>query len=344
MSRKKKIFTEEEIKYIIDNWEKESAHSMKKKFDCSWYAVCKVAEGHGLELPKSNEWTAEDVETLIKLSEEFHYEEIAEIMNRTKNAIYLKARKLNITLIQDRRKWTSEEEELLEELWGNKSIGIIAKKLKRTEFSLKVKAVRMGLGPMIRNLTDKLTVYDVIDILGVTRDRIVNTWVKYGLKLKKKKVTAKTSYYIVEWKDLLDFLKNNQDLWDSRKVDLYMLGQETDWLTAKRKKDSKENPLGYRLWTNEEIKYAESLFNFGKSYKEISKIINRPEVSVAKLLRELGYAFSSDIFWKEEEIEYLKENYKKKSYEEMAEELGRTKKAVEAKRKDLKLSRKTLNQ
>ena len=30
MSRKKKIFTEEEIKYIIDNWKKESAYSMKK--------------------------------------------------------------------------------------------------------------------------------------------------------------------------------------------------------------------------------------------------------------------------------------------------------------------------
>lgn len=341
MSREKKIFTEEEIKYIIDNWGKESAHSMKKKFNCSWYAVYKVAEEHGLELPKSNEWTADDVETLIKLSEEFHYEEIAEIMNRTKNAIYLKARKLNITLIQDRRKWTKEEEELLEDLWGNKSIGVIAKKLKRTEFSLKVKAVRMNLGPMIRNLTDKLTIYDIIDILGVSRDKIVNTWIKYGLKLKKKRVTDKTSYYIVEWEDLLKFLEKNQELWDSRKVDLYMLGEETEWLIAKRKKDSLEKPLGYRLWTKEEIKHAESLFNFGKSYKEISKIINRPEASVANLLRELGYAFSSDIFWKEEEVEYLKENYDEMTYKDIALELGRTEKAIAAKKKELSLPKKS---
>ena len=343
MSREKKIFTNEEVKYIIDNWGKESAHSMKKKFNCSWYAVCKVAEEHGLELPKSNEWTDEDVKTLIGLSEQFHYEEIAEIMNRTKNAIYLKARKLNITLIQDRREWTKEEEELFEDLWGNQSIGTIAKKLKRTENSLKVKAVRMNLGPMIRNLTDKLTVYDIVDILGVSRDRIVTTWVKYGLKLKKKRVTKKTSYYVIEWKDLLDFLEKNQDEWDSRKVDLYMLGQETDWLVAKRRKDSLENPLGYRLWTKEEIKYAESLFNFGKSYKEIAKELHRPESSVAKLLRELGYAFCSDIFWKDEEIEYLKENYEEMSYNEIAQELGRTKKAIGAKKKELGLSRKTLN-
>ena len=340
MSREKKIFTNEEIKYIIENWGKESAHSMKKKFNCSWYAVCKVAEEHGLELPKSNEWTDEDVKTLIELSEKNHYDEIAEIMGKTKNAIYLKAKRLGITLIQDRRKWTKDEEELLEELWGNQSICAIAKKLKRTEFSLKVKAVRMGLGPMIRNLTDKLTVYDIMDILGVSRDRIVTTWVKYGLNLKKKKVSKKTSYYVVEWEDLLIFLENNQELWDSRKVDLYMLGEETEWLVAKRKKDSLEKPLGYRLWTKEEIKCVESLFNFGKSYKEIAKEINRPESSVAKILRELGYAFCSDTFWKDEEIKYLKENYGKIKYDEIANELGRTKKAVEAKKKELGLSKK----
>ena len=44
-------FTDAEIQYIISNWGKESPHSMKKKFGCTWYAVCKIAEEHGLELP-----------------------------------------------------------------------------------------------------------------------------------------------------------------------------------------------------------------------------------------------------------------------------------------------------
>lgn len=95
-------------------------------------------------------------------------------------------------------------------------------------------------------------------------------------------------------------------------------------------------------WTNEEIKYAESLFNFGKSYKEISKIINRPECSVAKLLRELGYAFSSDIFWKDDEIDFLKQNYNEMKYKDIALELGRTEKSIAAKKKELKLTNKTL--
>ena len=186
MGGKKFVFTDEQINYIIQNWGLESPHSMKKKFGCSWYAVCKVAEEYGLELPKSKDWTKEEIDLLKELSSKFHYKEIAKMMDKSENAIYLKSRKLGITLIQDRRKWTEEEEELLSELWGSKTIDFIAQKLNRSVFSLKVKAVRMKLGPMIENRYDVLTIPDITDILGVTRDRIVNTWSKYGLNLKQK--------------------------------------------------------------------------------------------------------------------------------------------------------------
>ena len=52
MQGKKFIFTDEQRKYIIDNWYKESIHSMKKKFNCSWYAVASVGKENNLELPK----------------------------------------------------------------------------------------------------------------------------------------------------------------------------------------------------------------------------------------------------------------------------------------------------
>ena len=44
MRGKPREFTDEEIQYIVDNLGKESPHSMKKKFNCSWSAVCKIAE------------------------------------------------------------------------------------------------------------------------------------------------------------------------------------------------------------------------------------------------------------------------------------------------------------
>lgn len=337
---KARIFTEEEIKYIIDNWGKESPHSMKKKFNCSWYAVAKVAQNNGLELPTTNEWTEEEIETLKTLSDKYHYTEIAKIMDKTENAIYLKAKKSNITLIQDRRKWTKEEEELLQELWGSQSIENIAKKMKRTVFSLKVKAVRMNLGSMIRNNCDVITVSDMVDLLNVSRDRITNTWIDLGLKLQKKKLTKKYYYYVITWEDLLDFLKNNQNEWDSRCVEEYMLGSEKGWLSEKRKRDRSENPLWYRKWTEAEIAKAELLFKRGKDYNYIASELTRSEISVATLLRNMGYSYMMPQYWKGKEIKFLRENYKNMTYAEIADYLGRTEKAIGAKADELGFQKK----
>ena len=335
MKREKKEFTNEEIQYIISNWGKESPHSMKKRFNCSWYAVCKVAEKHGLEIPTSNEWTEQEIETLKLLADKYHYSEIAKIMNKTENAIYLKAKRLGITLIQDKRKWTKEEETLLSDLWGTRSIETIAKTLKRTIFSLKVKAVRMGLGPMIRNNYDLITVSDICNLLGVTRDRITTTWINLGLNLKKKKLTNNMSYYVITWNDLMTFLENNQNEWDSRCVEKNMLGTEPEWLKEKRIRDIEENPLWYRKWTEDEIKKAENLFKDGNSYLEIAEEINRSEWAVANLLRNMGYSYMLPQFWKGKELKYLRENYENMTYSEIAEELGRTTKAIGAKVEEL---------
>lgn len=335
MRGKKREFTDDEIQYIINNWGKESPHSMKKKFNCTWYAVCKVAENHGLEIPKSNEWTKEEIETLKLLSDKYHYFEIAKIMNKTENAIYLKARRLGITLIQDGRKWTEEEEILLSDLWGTRSIETIAKIMKRTVISLKVKAVRMGLGPMVRNNYDLITVSDMCDLLSVTRDRITTTWINLGLNLKKKKLTNNMSYYVITWNDLMDFLEKNQNEWDSRCVEKNMFGTEPEWLKEKRIRDIEENPLWYRKWTEEEIKQAESLFKNGKSYLEIAEIINRSEWAVANLLRNMGYSYMLPKYWKGKELKFLRENYENMTYLEIAEALGRTTKAISAKAEEL---------
>lgn len=178
---------------------------------------------YGLELPKSNKWTSEEIETLRVLSDKYHCSKIAEIMNKSENAIRLKAKKLGITLILDKRNWTKEEEDFLSDYWSYKSIETIAKKLKRTVFSVKVRANRLGLGPMIKN-NEFLTVTDISDLLNVSRDRITTTWVSLGLKLKKKKLSKNKSYYVITFEDLMSFLENNQNEWDTRNVEVNILG------------------------------------------------------------------------------------------------------------------------
>ena len=338
--KNKRIFSEEEVNYIINNWGKISAHSMKNKLNCTWYAVCKVASSHGLNAPKSNKWTTEDEETLKILAENYHYKNIAVIMNKSSNAIYLKARKLGITLIQDRRSWKPDEEKLFAELWGTTSIEKIAESMKRTVFSLKVKAVRMGLGPMIKNNYEVLTVSDISELLNISRDRITTTWVNLGLKLQKKKLTDNTSYYVISLDNLVLFLKNNQNEWDSRNVERYMLGSEPTWLKEKRKRDLKENPLWYRKWSEEEINKAEYLLKIGKNYSEIAIILNRSEGAVAEVLRKLGHSYELKQFWKGKEIKYLRENYEEKTYSEIAEYLNRSEGAVTAKASELNYQKK----
>ena len=328
MRGQKYEFTQEQIDYIINNWGVESAHSMKKKFGCSWYAVCNVAKEHGLEMPDSNAWTEQDIKMLEELSSKYHYKEIAKIMSRSENAIYLKAKRLGIVLIQDGRKWTKEEEQKLSDEWGNKSIETIAKNMKRTVFSLKVKAIRMGLGSMLDNNYDIITISDLEELLNVTRDRISRTWVKLGLNVKQKRLTKNMSYFYVTWTDLMIFLEQNQDEWDSRCVEENMLGFEPDWLQEKRKRDIEENPLWYRTWTNEEIREAINLFNSGKTYEEIASLINRSEMAVAITLRSNGCSYRMPKYWKGNELKFLKDNYQTMTYKEIGEYLGRTAKAV----------------
>ena len=330
MPRKKFEFSDEQINYILTNWGKESAHSMKEKFGCSWYAICDIAKQNNLEMPKSNEWSDEEIELLKELANKYSYHKIAKIMNKSENAIYLKARKLGITLIQDRRKWTKEEEQILSELWGEKSIEYIAKKLKRTVLSLKMKANKMQLGPMIKNNCELITVNDMTELLNVSRDRIINTWVNLGLQLKKVKLTKNKFYYAITWQNLMDFLKQNQNEWDSRVVEKNMLGPEPKWLQEKRKKDATENPLWYRKYTLKEIKNIELLFKRGKTYQEIATITERSQTSIANILRNLGYSYKLPKFWQGKELKYLRENYKNMTYKEIAEELGRSEKAVAA--------------
>ena len=95
MRGKSYLFTNEQIEYIINNWGKESPYSMRKKFGCSWEAVCKVAEEHGLEVSKSNRWTKEEVTTIMDKTEKAVAFEVQELGCKRGNIdeSYMRAKK-----------------------------------------------------------------------------------------------------------------------------------------------------------------------------------------------------------------------------------------------------------
>ena len=83
--------------------------------------------------------------------------------------------------------------------------------MQRSVYSIRVKATRLGLGHMCKANTEQLTVADISYYLGVSHERITETWKNYGLKLKKKKVTKKYSYYSIinTYKDVFKDSSNN---------------------------------------------------------------------------------------------------------------------------------------
>ena len=254
-----------------------------------------------------NLFIEKEVELLKKLSNKHHYSDIAKIMNKTENDIYMFAKKHNIPIIKHERKWTKEEESKLIDLWGNVDIINISKELNKPIFSIKIKVSKMGLDAIMIDNHDLLSISDISDLFNVPRKRIINNWKNLGLKINMKGINSHYSYYVIKWEDLIKFLENNQNEWDSNDLKENVIGIEPDWLFIKRQKDKKENPLWHRVWIEEDIVEIYNLFKRGKNYEEISLLTDRNFEMIKHLLKNSGYILKE--YLTEKEIEYKIEMY-----------------------------------
>ena len=170
--------------------------------------------------------------------------EISEIMGRTEESINKKIYKQGLkNQTGDKKLWTEEEEIMLSDLWGNKSMDLITKKLNRTASSISNKAYELNLGSQIDNNYDGLTIPTICKIFNVSYNTVSINWVALGLKLKSRKTSNVSAYFYVEINDLFKFLEANQNIWDSRYLEVNILGIEPEWLKQKRISD--ENiPIG----------------------------------------------------------------------------------------------------
>lgn len=204
--------------------------------------------------------------------------------------------------------------------------------MKRNIPSIKIRAIKLKLGPIYGKDDRYLTITMISNLLNVGCDRIYRTWIKLGLKVEKRKLTEKRDYNYVLWEDLIDFLEKNQNEWDSRNLENYALGEEFSWLQEKRKRDKIENPLWYRKWTDLDIELIKWLFLVEKkNYQEIAVIMNRKESSVARIIRDLGYQYRLKQYWSGKELLYLNEHCTDMSYNDIALNLGRSERAVKTK-------------
>lgn len=192
-------------------------------------------------------WTKEEELLLVNLSQKYYIKEIAKLLNKSEaeDSIVIKINRRGLKVQTNGKKfWTKEEEEILSDLWGNKPIEYIAKKLNRTVSSLKNKAYQLGLGSQLDNNYDGLKISEIAELFNVRLDLVNIYWISLGLKYSIRKISRTKSYKYVTIKDLYEFLEQNQNIWDSRYLEKNIPGIEPEWLKEKRKTD-KEKPLNY---------------------------------------------------------------------------------------------------
>ncbi len=186
------------------------------------------------------------------------------------------------------RTWSEEDEEYLHEMWGTIPTVNLAKKLNRTLIAVELKAKKLNLGAAA-DASEYLTATMAADILKVTAHTVINWIAKYGLKANKRIIRKCKKMIMIKHDDLLSWLEANKDKWDSRKVELYALGQEPTWLKEKRKLDASLPIRGNCRWTKAEDQRAIMMFKSGLyTNGQIGNALGRSAQSVERRIDRLN--------------------------------------------------------
>lgn len=185
------------------------------------------------------------------------------------------------------RKWTETELNYLKDSWGTQTPDMIAKNLGRTTNAIIVKSKVLGLGSFL-DTGEYLNSYRITQLMGVDSHVVKRTWVKYGLKLRKKRIRGNEKHEVITFADFIVWLKEHQDLWDSRKVPEYGLGTEPAWLKEKRRLDAllPARSRGTKYTPAEDNKLV-MLCRLGKTQSEIAEALGRTEASVNARVQRL---------------------------------------------------------
>ncbi len=289
-----RIFTEEEKQYIVSNWGKISINKMRKHLNCTWEAVQKIGIEYGLELPKPNIWSKEEEEKLKSLDLSLTYYEVALILNRDYGTTRQKAKRMGLKFAKHHRWWDDESIDILKELWGYHNNAYIAKVLGRTEEAIEQQAGKLGLGCKKDNNLLMISISDLAKILGIDSQKIITTWKNKGLRIKKIQ-TSNRYENAVMYDQILIFLEQNQDLWDSKKLEKDVFGEEPEWLVKKREVDKNIEYKQYEYWSTGEFKKARKLLEEGYSYSKIAEDLNKSVESVKQFLNKHGYFIRTNL-------------------------------------------------
>lgn len=232
------------------------------------------------------------------------------------------------------RTWTKEEEEYLKNGYGEYSFKGIARRLGRGVNSVKRKAERMGLGPVLE-YSECLTAAELGRAFKMSDINVKDSWInKYNLKTSFKVLAKERKFHQINIEEFWKWAKEHKDIIDFSKLDEGYLGEEPEWVIEQRKKDFKRvDRNSHKQWTNDEDKLLQMYWSSGRTCKEIGKILKRSEASIWRRTDVLCLERRQiKIPWSQKEINIITQlRNKGYSYARIGNEIGRSERSVRLK-------------
>lgn len=230
---------------------------------------------------------------------------------------------------KEQKHWSKEDEQKLKELLGTQSYKTIAKILGRTQKAISEKRNSMELGST-NQATEYLNANQLAEALKRT-SATIRAWInKRGLPHTKRVLANERKFYRIDVDLFWKWAKKNNGL---MRWDLYELGTlpgEPKWILKEKENYIKPKR---RTWTQTDNTYLMFYYKQGMKLKEIGEKLDRTEKAIDQRLVDLKAKRKIiQLGWKEEEEKTLTEMRKQgKTFEFIAEELGRSTDGVKAK-------------
>jgi hypothetical protein len=235
------------------------------------------------------------------------------------------------------RGWTDEEEALLSDMWGEKTIGTISRRLGRTRNAVIVRKNRLGLGAFTQ-CGDYVTLNELYRTLygrNISSYEITS-WIRNRNFPVRYRRVEKNRFRVVNIDEFWEWAERNSGFLDFTKFEKHSLGAEPEWVDAKRRADRKRSRMvTMKPWTEAEDKELEHLLAQQRyTYDELSVLMKRTCGAIQRRVIDLGLAdrpvrADNHTKWTDEEIGTLLRMIKgHENYETISEAVGKSAKAA----------------
>lgn len=243
------------------------------------------------------------------------------------------------------RKWTSEEENKLRDLWGRVSIDGIAKHLGRTRNAVIVRVNRLGLPPFLES-GEYVTMQQLAIAIGYSASGStyrLKSWIEErGFPVQIKKRSSKARIRVVYLEEFWAWAEKNRSFIDFGRMEPLALGAEPPWVKEQRRIDYRSNALQRKdPWTEQEDARLKMLLGMQKyGYAELSDMLKRSNGAIKRRIRDLGLKDKPirapntglSATWKQEHFQILADGLRNGvSYTILAKRLGKSEKAIRGK-------------